>query len=61
LKRIDEPTPAIDGGDGKASVSLDSKQQAAVEAMKDRLKSDLSSDPQTGAELGMSKPKRSRT
>lgn len=52
---IDNPEPAIDGGDGMASVKLDKKQQAALDAMRQRLESDPSSDPQTGAELGMPK------
>ena len=44
---------AVDGGDGMASVGLDSDEEAAVEAMALRTASDPSSDPTTGAELGM--------
>ncbi|GAB7538203.1 manganese catalase family protein [Burkholderia sp. 22PA0099] len=47
--------PAIDGGDGSASVDLDAEQAAALEAMAARLESDPDSDPMTGADLGEGK------
>ncbi|MGF6961837.1 manganese catalase family protein [Paraburkholderia youngii] len=49
--------PAVDGGDGNASVSLEAQQQAAVTAMATRLRSDPSSDPTTGAEIGSEVPR----
>jgi Mn-containing catalase len=52
LKLVEEPPVPVDGGDGTASVQLDSAQNKALEAMKQRLKSDPGSDPTTGAELG---------
>jgi Mn-containing catalase len=45
-------TPAVDGGDGSASVGLDGQQETALTAMATRLTSDPTSDPTTGAELG---------
>jgi Mn-containing catalase len=44
--------PAVDGGDGIASVELDAQQETALTAMAGRLQSDPASDPTTGAELG---------
>ena len=44
--------PAVDGGDGEASVSLDGAQSSALQAMTQRLASDPTTDPETGAELG---------
>ncbi|MDQ7978198.1 manganese catalase family protein [Paraburkholderia sp. SARCC-3016] len=54
LRFVGDPEPAVDGGDGLASVKLGKQQTAALEAMQQRLMSDPSSDPETGAELGMS-------
>ncbi|MCP3725116.1 manganese catalase family protein [Paraburkholderia sp. CNPSo 3272] len=48
--------PAVDGGDGGASVSLEPSQLAALQAMAKRLTSDPTSDPKTGAELGEGPP-----
>ena len=45
---------AVDGGDGLATVQLPEADAAVVEAMAARTASDPTSDPQTGAELGMS-------
>jgi hypothetical protein len=42
LTFIGEPTLAVDGGDGLASVKLDKQQQAALKAMLQRLLSDPS-------------------
>jgi Mn-containing catalase len=44
--------PAVDGGDGNASVDLDANETTAVTAMATRLQSDPANDPTTGAELG---------
>lgn len=44
--------PAVDGGDGLASVNLDATQEAALTAMASRLASATTVDPETGAELG---------
>jgi Mn-containing catalase len=44
--------PAVDGGDGKALVSLDPAEKTSLSAMAARLQSDPDSDPMTGAELG---------
>jgi len=43
---------AVDGGDGGASVDLDGKAKSTVKAMAERLASDTSSNPVTGADLG---------
>ena len=43
---------ALDGGDGSASVELDTREQAAVQAMTVRTMSDPEARPATGAELG---------
>ncbi|MDQ7976033.1 manganese catalase family protein [Paraburkholderia sp. SARCC-3016] len=49
---IETGEPAVDGGDGMASVELDAQQETALTAMAGRLRSDPDSDPPTGAELG---------
>jgi Mn-containing catalase len=43
---------AVDGGDGSASVALDSEEQALLQQMAARTMSDPDADPLTGAELG---------
>jgi Mn-containing catalase len=48
-----EQQQAVDGGDGTATVGLDSLEKDAVEQMALRTRSDPDSDPMTGAELGM--------
>jgi Mn-containing catalase len=48
-----EGQPAVDGGDGMFQVQLEADEATAVSAMAQRLKSDMSADPMTGAELGM--------
>ncbi len=45
-------TPAVDGGSGKAEVTIDAQQADAVEQAAARLQSDPASDPLTGAMLG---------
>lgn len=53
-----EATPAVDGGDGMASVNLPAEDLKVVEAMKLRTKSDPDAKPQTGADIGsMGAPK----
>ncbi|NIX95148.1 manganese catalase family protein [Pseudomonas fulva] len=49
---VDQPQPAVDGGDGMASVELDGASADAVDAMKLRTQSDPDLQPMTGAELG---------
>ncbi|SQH34528.1 catalase [Pseudomonas mucidolens] len=49
---VESPEPAVDGGDGLASVNLSPADEAAVEAMKLRTASDPLSEPVTGADLG---------
>lgn len=49
---VDQPEPAVDGGDGMASVQLDPASAAAAEAMKVRTLSNPNAQPLTGAELG---------
>lgn len=50
--RDDGPTPALDGGDGLASVDLDGKDAKTVKALMLRTKSDPAVDALTGADLG---------
>ncbi|GLO40371.1 non-heme catalase KatN [Pseudomonas putida] len=49
---VDKPEPAVDGGDGLATVELDKASAAAAEAMKLRTESNPQAQPLTGAELG---------
>ncbi|MBV4455719.1 MULTISPECIES: manganese catalase family protein [Pseudomonas] len=49
---VESPQPAVDGGDGLATVQLDADDEAMLSAMKVRTLSDPSSDPVTGADLG---------
>lgn len=49
---VDNPEPAVDGGDGKPSVDLSKAQQKVVQQMAVRTQSDVSVDPMTGADLG---------
>jgi len=49
---VESPTPAVDGGDGLATVELDSADEALLEKMKARTMSDPNSEPVTGADLG---------
>ncbi|QHA82059.1 manganese catalase family protein [Pseudomonas mediterranea] len=49
---VEEPTPAVDGGDGLASVQLSKKDEALLMDMKARTMSNPESDPTTGADLG---------
>jgi len=49
---VESPSPAVDGGDGMATVQLDSADEALLENMKMRTQSDPNSEPVTGADLG---------
>ncbi|VXC21129.1 manganese catalase family protein [Pseudomonas sp. 9Ag] len=49
---VENPEPAVDGGDGKPSVDLSKAQQKVVQQMAVRTQSDVSVDPLTGADLG---------
>lgn len=49
---VENPQPAVDGGDGTASVALSDKDQELLEQLKLRTQSDPDSDPITGADLG---------
>lgn len=49
---VENPQPAVDGGDGTASVALDEEDVQTLTMMKERTKSDPDADPLTAAELG---------
>ncbi|QSL85656.1 manganese catalase family protein [Pseudomonas atacamensis] len=51
---VETPEPAVDGGDGLATVSLPADDAEVLEAMKIRTASDPLSEPVTGADLGSS-------
>ena len=50
--RDDGPTPALDGGDGTADVTLSSEEAAIAAALATRTRSDPMVDAVTGADLG---------
>ncbi|WP_029569478.1 manganese catalase family protein [Pantoea ananatis] len=54
---VENPQPAVDGGDGEAEVLLTAEQQTLLQAMATRTRSDPDIDPLTGAELGSGKKK----
>ncbi|MNR65183.1 hypothetical protein D3C85_1881120 [compost metagenome] len=49
---MEDPTPAVDGGDGMASVKLSAEDDALLMDMKARTMSNPDSNPVTGADLG---------
>lgn len=49
-----EEQVAVDGGSGEATLELTPEEETGVTLMAARTASDPTSDPQTGAELGMS-------
>jgi Mn-containing catalase len=49
---VDSPEPAVDGGDGLATVTLPNKDAKVLSQMITRTMSDPSADPLTGADLG---------
>lgn len=53
---VTNPPPAVDGGDGMASVNLSGPQQANLDALKLRTASDPSVNPVTGTDLGSVPP-----
>ncbi|WP_238081659.1 manganese catalase family protein [Pseudescherichia vulneris] len=53
---VTNPQPAVDGGDGMASVNLPGPQQANLDALKLRTASDPSVNPVTGTDLGSVPP-----
>jgi len=53
---VADPQPAVDGGDGHASVVLSADEAAALKAMATRTASNPDVNPETGAELGSEKP-----
>jgi Mn-containing catalase len=52
-ERVDQPEPAVDGGDGMPSVKLSRTDQRAFDKSAERTASRTDVDPPTGAELGM--------
>jgi Mn-containing catalase len=51
-KFIEDPQPAVDGGDGLATVGVSAEDIDVLKAMAARTASDATSDPKTGADLG---------
>ncbi|MDH1263317.1 manganese catalase family protein [Pseudomonas sp. GD03944] len=49
---VEQPKPAVDGGDGGATVDLPSAQETAVAQMAERTASDPTRDSITGADIG---------
>lgn len=49
---VNDPQPAVDGGDGLATVNVSATDVEVLQAMAARTASDVSSDPTTGADLG---------
>ncbi len=49
---VEDPQPAVDGGDGMATVGVNEADVQVLKAMASRTASDASSDPKTGADLG---------
>lgn len=48
---VESPQPAVDGGDGLATVNVSKRDVKVLQAMAARTASDTSSDPTTGADL----------
>jgi Mn-containing catalase len=49
---VETPEPAVDGGDGMATVNVSNADLEVLNAMAARTASDPSADPTTGADLG---------
>jgi Mn-containing catalase len=49
---VESPQPAVDGGDGLATVNVSKQDVKVLQAMASRTASDTSTDPTTGADLG---------
>lgn len=56
VEYVDNPPPAVDGGDGMASVKLPAAQRTNVEALATRTASDPAVNPVTGADIGRIPP-----
>ncbi|VXA96154.1 Catalase [Burkholderia sp. 8Y] len=54
-KFVADPEPAVDGGDGTASVNVSEMEKDALTTMATRTASDPTADPVTGADLGAGK------
>ncbi|SAK56890.1 catalase [Caballeronia catudaia] len=52
---VEDPQPAVDGGDGTATVTVTEQDVEVLQAMASRTASDPSADPTTGADLGAGK------
>jgi Mn-containing catalase len=52
---IEDPQPAVDGGDGTATVNVSEQDIQTLQAMASRTASDPAADPTTGADLGAGK------
>ncbi|AIS16366.1 manganese catalase family protein [Pseudomonas rhizosphaerae] len=52
---VESPEPAVDGGDGSASVTLSADDADVLDAMRMRTQSDPDANPITGADLGSGK------
>jgi Mn-containing catalase len=51
-KFVDDPQPAVDGGDGLATVGVSEADVEVLQAMASRTASDPTANPKTGADLG---------
>lgn len=51
-KFVEDPQPAVDGGDGTATASVTEQDVEVLQAMASRTASDPSAAPTTGADLG---------
>ncbi|PRY08565.1 manganese catalase family protein [Paraburkholderia sp. BL25I1N1] len=49
---VEDPQPAVDGGDGLATVQVSEEDIAVLQSMASRTASDVTADPTTGADLG---------
>jgi Mn-containing catalase len=54
---VADPQPAVDGGDGTATVQVTQQDVETLQAMAARTASDPASDPFTGADLGSGQAK----
>ncbi|NIY46230.1 manganese catalase family protein [Cedecea colo] len=58
---VADPTPAVDGGDGMASVSLPKQQQVTLKNLVTRTASDPTVNPVTGTDIGAVPPIENKT
>ena len=52
---VEDPQPAVDGGDGTATVTVSEEDVQVLQSMASRTASDPTTDPTTGADLGSGK------